>query len=77
MDEIVEGEEKRRVPEFKLQLEQNLLKVGATNFQENVLHTVSIGVNLRRQREFIKEKHSILVSRTFVILLHCTCNSPP
>lgn len=50
MDERVEGEDKRRVPEGKLKLVQNLLKVGAKNVRENFLHAVSIGVNLRGQK---------------------------
>lgn len=50
MNERAEGEEKRCVPEVKLTVVQNLLKVGAKNVQENFLHTVSIGVNLCGQK---------------------------
>ena len=74
MDERAEGE-KRLVPEVTLKLVQNLLKVGAKNVQENVLHTVSIGVHLRGQRTvFFRFKYGIYVSNTFMTPLLCTCS---
>lgn len=70
MDEGAEEEEKRRVPEVKLQPMKDLLPVGRKNVHENFLLTVSISVNLCGQRTIYKIKAS-----DFSAPLWCHCSA--